>query len=86
MGTDISADLKQENFGCCDSILSYTISTSHVFGLSLGMHARTHARAHTHTHTHTHTHITLFCSAGKAHALTRVKLYEGEPNEDIVIF
>jgi len=63
MGTDISADLKQENFGCCDSILSYTISTSHVFGLSLGTHART--RAHTHTHTHTHTHHTiLFCWEG----------------------
>jgi len=74
MGTDISADLKQENFRCCDSLLSYTISTSHVFGLSLG------------THIYIHTHITLFCSAGKAHALTRVKLYEGESNEYIAIF
>jgi len=61
MGTDIIADLKQENFRCRDSLLSYTIPTSHVFDLSLGTHACTHAD------THTHTHITLFCSAGKAH-------------------
>ena len=74
-GTDLSADLKQEHFRCHDSLLPYTISTSHVFSLSLG----------THTHTHTHT-ITLFCSAGKAHALTSVKLCEGESNEDITIF
>jgi len=42
MGTDISADPKQENFRCRDSLLSYTISTSHVFGLSLGTHTHTH--------------------------------------------
>jgi hypothetical protein len=56
MGTDIIADLKQENFRCCDCLLSYTIPTSHVFDLSLGTHARTRTRACMRAHTHTHTH------------------------------
>jgi hypothetical protein len=64
MGTDIIADLKQENFRCRDSLLSYTIPTSHVFDLSLGVCTCAHTHIpHTHTHTHTH-HIVLFCWEG----------------------
>jgi hypothetical protein len=82
MRTDINADVKQENFRCHYSLLSHTISTLHAFSLSLGTRTCTHT--HTHTYTHTHTHTVLFCL--EAHALTRVRPYKGESNEDIEIF
>jgi hypothetical protein len=86
MGTDINADVKQENFRCHDSLPSYKISTLHVFIVSLDTHTCAHMYAHTHAraHTHTHTHTLLFCL--EAHALTRVRPYKGESNEDIAIF